>query len=66
MRKVLTLLDRARAALFSDTPPDPGSGTGGSGGGPPIEGGAPFAGTSASGGSDTAGSPPFPPGDAGF
>jgi len=75
MRKVLTLLDEARAALFSDTPPDPGSGSGGSAGGSgdaaggvgvPVEGGAPSAGTSASGGSGTAGSPPIPPVDAEF
>jgi cytochrome c peroxidase len=69
MRKVLTLLDKARAALFSDTPPepDPGSGGGGaaSGGGGAIEAGAPSAGTFTSGGNGTAGTAPTPPGGAG-
>jgi cytochrome c peroxidase len=70
MKKVLTLLDNARAALFTATPPDPG-GTGGiagsnSGGGGPIEGGESSGGTSSSGGSGIAGTAPIPAGGPGF
>jgi hypothetical protein len=70
MKKVLALLDSARAALFTSTPPDPGPGTGGttgsggstSGGSGPIpEGGEP-----SSGGSSTAGTAPIPAGKPGF
>jgi hypothetical protein len=67
MKKALTLLDNARAGLFTDTPPDPGPGPGGIGGtnsagSGPIAGGAPSGGASSSGGSDTAGTAPIPPG----
>jgi hypothetical protein len=70
MKKVLALLDKARAALFTTTPPDPG-GTGGiagssAGGGGPIEGGESSGGTSSSGGSGIAGTGPIPAGGPGF
>jgi hypothetical protein len=65
MKKVLTLLDNARAALFTTTPPDPGTGGKGGmdgvGGGGPIPGGEPSGGTVSSGGSSTAGTAPIPP-----
>jgi hypothetical protein len=79
MTKVLSLLDKARAALFTSTPPDPGpGGTGGKGGGGtssagggPIEGGAPddggsSGGTVSSGGASSAGTGPIPAGKAGI
>jgi hypothetical protein len=70
MKKVLTLLDTARAALFTDVPPDPGpgGGTGGtnSAGSGPIGGGPSSGGTTSSGGSDTAGTAPIPAGGEGF
>ncbi len=66
MKKALALLDDARAALFSDTPPDPGPGTGGSAsaGTGPIPAGAPSAGGAASAGNGTGGAAPIPPDDA--
>jgi len=73
MTKVLKLLDAARAALFTATPPDGGGGFGGSssmggtvsaggststGGGPDM-GGAPDSGGSATAGTSTAGTAPI-------
>ena len=73
MTKVLKLLDAARAALFTVTPPDTGGGFGGSssmggtvsaggstssGGGPDM-GGAPDSGGSATAGTSTAGTAPI-------
>ena len=73
MTKVLKLLDAARAALFTATPPDGGGGFGGSssmggtvsaggststGGGPDM-GGAPASGGSATAGTSTAGTAPI-------
>jgi len=69
MTKVLNLLDKARAALFTATPPDPGPGTGGStsgGGGPIPEGGDASGGTFSSGGSSSAGTAPIPAGKGAF
>jgi hypothetical protein len=69
MKKVLTLLDKARAALFTATPPDPGiGGSGGtsSGGGGPIEGGESSGGTVSSGGSGIAGTASIPAGRPGL
>jgi len=69
MKKVLALLDKARAALFTTTPPDPGPGTGGStsgGSGPIPEGGDSSGGTVSSGGSSTAGTGPIIAGKAAF
>jgi hypothetical protein len=66
MKKALRLLDEARAELFTDTPPDPGSGGSANGGSGPIMAGAPSAGTFSSGGSGTAGTAPLPPDDAGL
>jgi hypothetical protein len=69
MKKVLALLDSARAALFTTTPPDPGPGTGGAGGkggsdvggSGPIGGSDPSGGTISIGGGVTAGTAPIPP-----
>jgi hypothetical protein len=58
MAKVISFLDKARAALFTTTPPDPGPGGGGFGGSVAAGGGPGTGGSMSSGGSSaTAGGP---------